>query len=73
MSKIEPLIRLDTAIDFLFPESSEGWKNWRETRDLLLFRIYETSHDWIINNRSEEEREEENILTVEQDGGNKNE
>jgi len=64
MSKIEPLIRL---------ESSEGWKNWRETRDLLLFRIYETSHDWIINNRSEEEREEENILTVEQDGGNKNE
>ncbi|MBI2653082.1 type I-B CRISPR-associated protein Cas8b1/Cst1 [Candidatus Woesearchaeota archaeon] len=72
MNKNQPLIRLDDAIELLFPETSEGWKNWKETRDLLLFRIYETSHDWIVKNRSEEEKKEE-ILIVEQDGGNKDE
>ena len=29
----------------LFPEGSFGWK---ETQDLLLFRIYENLHNWLV-------------------------
>ncbi|MBI3034937.1 type I-B CRISPR-associated protein Cas8b1/Cst1 [Candidatus Woesearchaeota archaeon] len=68
MNKTEPLIKLDDLIQFLFPETSEGYKLWNETRDLILFRIYETSHNWIMENRTGEEKEVE--LEIEQNGGN---
>ncbi|WP_255336654.1 hypothetical protein [Methanosarcina sp. KYL-1] len=29
----------------LFPEGNIGWK---ETQDLLLFRIYENLHNWLV-------------------------
>ena len=44
----EPLFSLDDYIEHLFPASDNFTATpWRETRDLLLFRIYETLHDWL--------------------------
>jgi CRISPR-associated protein Cst1 len=39
-----PLFTLDEYDEHLFPQGALGWK---ETQDLLLFRIYETLHDWL--------------------------
>lgn len=44
----EPLFSIDDYMEHLFPASdSFAATPWRETRDLLLFRIYETLHDWL--------------------------
>ena len=40
-----PLFTLEEFMDDLFPEGNLGW---RETQDLLLFRIYENLHNWLI-------------------------
>lgn len=39
-----PLFSLDDYVKHLFPDP----RYWRETRDLLVFRIYETLHEWLI-------------------------
>ena len=44
----EPLFSLEDYMEYLFPASDNlNLTPWRETRDLLLFRIYETLHDWL--------------------------
>ena len=44
----EPLFSLDDYMEHLFPESDAlELTPWRETRDLLLFRIYEQLHSWL--------------------------
>ena len=44
----EPLFSIDDYMEHLFPASdSFAATPWRETRDLLLFRIYEQLHDWL--------------------------
>ena len=44
----EPLFSIDDYMEHLFPASDNFTATpWRETRDLLLFRIYETLHDWL--------------------------
>ena len=40
----EPLFSFDEYVEQLFPEGNLGW---RETQDLLLFRIYERLHPWL--------------------------
>lgn len=52
-----PLFSLDEYVDQLFPSHDF----WRETLDLLLFRIYENLHDWLVTNIvdiAEESRED---------------
>ena len=44
----EPLFSIDDYIEHLFPASAEQTTFWRETRDLLVFRIYENLHDWLV-------------------------
>lgn len=39
-----PLFSLDEYVEQLFPE---GAASWRETQDLLLFRLYEQLHDFL--------------------------
>lgn len=60
-----PLFSFDDYVNHLFPE---GNLTWRETQDLILFRIYEVLHDWIIQQGiseelivEEEEVEAENV------------
>ncbi len=44
----EPLFSLDDYMEHLFPASDNlNLTPWRETRDLLLFRIYEQLHNWL--------------------------
>ena len=44
----EPLFSIDDYMEYLFPPSDNlNLTPWRETRDLLLFRIYEQLHDWL--------------------------
>ena len=44
----EPLFSIDDYMEYLFPASTNfDATPWRETRDLLLFRIYEQLHDWL--------------------------
>lgn len=44
----EPLFSLDDYVEHLFPGSDNFTATpWRETRDLLLFRIYEQLHSWL--------------------------
>ncbi len=44
----EPLFSLDDYVEHLFPEIDDfAATPWRETRDLLLFRIYEMLHNWL--------------------------
>ncbi|MEN3039642.1 MAG: type I-B CRISPR-associated protein Cas8b1/Cst1 [Candidatus Kryptonium sp.] len=50
----EPLIRFDDYV-FIF---ADGAKVWNEVRDLLLFRIYERLHDWLVERQVEEGTEE---------------
>ncbi|GAB6056145.1 type I-B CRISPR-associated protein Cas8b1/Cst1 [Methanobacterium movens] len=40
-----PLFTFDDYVNYLFPE---GNLTWRETQDLILFRIYEKLQPWII-------------------------
>lgn len=44
----KPLFSLDDYMEHLFPENEDfSATPWRETRDLLLFRIYEKLHNWL--------------------------
>ena len=44
----EPLFSIDDYMEYLFPASDNlDLTPWRETRDLLLFRIYERLHNWL--------------------------
>ena len=52
----ELLFTFDDYVMYLFPE---GNKTWRETQDLLIFRIYEKLHDWMIENNYADEYENE--------------
>lgn len=53
------LFTFDEYVVDLFPQ---GNKNWRETQDLLLFRIYENLHIWLIKNKYVEEVTEDELL-----------
>ncbi len=55
----ELLFTFDDYVVNLFPE---GNLTWRETQDLLLFRIYENLHDWMVENDFVEEVSEEELL-----------
>jgi len=54
-----PLFSLDEYMMELFPETTGEFTDWKETRDLLLFRIYETLHDWIRSQKLPEIEETE--------------
>ncbi len=41
----KPLFTFDDYAKHLFPEGALGWK---ETQDLLLFRLYENLHTWLV-------------------------
>jgi CRISPR-associated protein Cst1 len=41
----DSLFTLEEFMEDLFPEGKVGW---RETQDLLLFRIYENLHNWLV-------------------------
>lgn len=55
----ELLFTFDDYVISLFPE---GNKTWRETQDLLLFRIYENLKDWLIDNKHTEYMSEDELL-----------
>lgn len=55
----ELLFTFDEYVISLFPE---GNMTWRETQDLLLFRIYENLHHWLIENEYVEEITEDELL-----------
>lgn len=55
----ELLFTFDEYVIDLFPE---GNITWRETQDLLLFRIYENLHEWLIENEYVEEMSEDKLL-----------
>ena len=45
----EPLFSIDDYMEYLFPASDNlDLTPWRETRDLILFRIYEKLHKWLL-------------------------
>lgn len=55
----KPIFSLEEYVEDLFPDGNLGWK---ETQDLLLFRMYEKLHDWLKSKElpeTEEEEEEE--------------
>ena len=44
----EPLFSINDYMEHLFPPSDNlDLTPWRETRDLILFRIYEKLHNWL--------------------------
>ena len=44
----DPLFSLDDYMEYLFPKNDDYYETpWRETRDLLLFRVYERLHNWL--------------------------
>ena len=53
----KPLFSLEEYIEDMFPDGNLGW---RETQDLLLFRIYENLHDWMMSKELPEDDEESN-------------
>lgn len=55
----ELLFTFDEYVISLFPE---GNMTWRETQDLLLFRIYENLHNWLIDNDYVENMTEDELL-----------
>ncbi|KAF5086791.1 type I-B CRISPR-associated protein Cas8b1/Cst1 [Methanobacterium aggregans] len=48
----DPLFTFDDYVNYLFPEGS---LTWRETQDLILFRIYEKLQFWIIQQGKQDE------------------
>jgi len=50
----EPLLRFDEYVNLIFPEGAMGWS---EVRDLMLFRIYEVLHNWLVERKVEEPTE----------------
>jgi CRISPR-associated protein Cst1 len=62
----KPLFSIDEYEKYLFPEGNLSWK---ETQDLIVFRLYEQLHDWLVNNDKEikedlVEDEEEDIELI---------
>lgn len=56
IKKESPLIDFDTLVEHIFPE---GALSWKETQDLILFRLYEKLQKWLIaKNELQEEVEE---------------
>lgn len=55
----ELLFTFDEYTLDLFPE---GNKTWRETQDLLLFKIYENLKDWLIENEYIDEISDDELL-----------
>ncbi len=51
-----PLFSFDDYVEKLFPN---GYQDWREVHDLLMFRVYEKLHDWIVQEGLVSEEEEE--------------
>jgi CRISPR-associated protein Cst1 len=49
-----PLFTFEDYVNYLFPE---GNLTWRETQDLILFRIYEKLQPWIIQQGNQSELE----------------
>ncbi len=59
----DPLFSLDEYVDRLFP----SYDSWRETQDLLLYRIYEDLHDWLVTKRADlTEARRQDMLEVEE-------
>lgn len=54
----EPLFSLDEYTEYLFPEASGEFTEWTETRDIIVFRIYETLHNWLTQRELPEIEEE---------------
>lgn len=63
----EPLFTLTEYMEYLFPNTGEEFTNWRESRDLLLFHLYEQLHDWLIEKDyvSEADEMEEDFMEEE--------
>ena len=58
----EPLFSIDDYMEYLFPESDNlNLTPWRETRDLILFRIYEQLHSW-LQEHGYVDYDEDNVL-----------
>ncbi|SDA45192.1 type I-B CRISPR-associated protein Cas8b1/Cst1 [Methanobrevibacter millerae] len=55
----ELLFTFDEYVISLFPQ---GNTTWRETQDLLLFRIYENLNEWLIENKYVENKTEDELL-----------
>lgn len=51
-----PLFTYEDYVESFFPE---GAMNWRETQDLLLFRLYEVLHQWLVSEEIVEVDEDE--------------
>lgn len=51
-----PLFSLEEYSENLFPDGALGW---RETQDLILFRLYEVLHTWLKNKNVEIDESEE--------------
>ena len=48
-----PLFSLDEYVEHLFPETEGDFTEWSETRDLIVFRIYEVLHKWLMDKKEE--------------------
>jgi CRISPR-associated protein Cst1 len=46
----KPLFTIDEYEKYLFPEGNLSWK---ETQDLVIFRLYEQLHNWLVDNNKE--------------------
>ncbi|WP_413824362.1 type I-B CRISPR-associated protein Cas8b1/Cst1 [Methanobrevibacter sp. UBA337] len=58
----ELLFTYDDYVNYLFPD---GNLTWRETQDLLLFRIYENLHEWLVDEKFVDEYDDETDLEEE--------
>lgn len=47
-SSNKALFTLDEFVTDLFPD---GYLGWKETQDLLIFRVYENLHDWLVEQK----------------------
>ncbi len=43
-----PIVKFDEYVNLILPNGAIGWN---EVRDLLLFRIYEVLHDWLVSRK----------------------
>jgi CRISPR-associated protein Cst1 len=59
-----PLFTFDDYVTYLFPE---GNLTWRETQDLILFRIYEKLQPWIIQQGNQSELESQELEKAEEE------
>ncbi len=48
----EPILKFDEYVELILPDGAKGWS---EVRDLMLFRIYEVLHKWLIERWGESE------------------